>query len=712
MITKGYIYVRNHPEYERLGARKLGKASNIPDRDSQYATGEIIRGYFELVIEVPIEKMDNTERSIQKHFKHLNIKYDGGTEFYNKTIITLIEPYLDTIGLIYKKLSDQEVKDLTRCNRVKKTFKKINIKELINALRKPANNNQAHIWREREYQRKIINYCKRELFINNKIYIELPTGGGKSYIVYNLLNYLNSNFIVIISPRKIINSQNISQKYLQLLSNQYTVFDFSKDTNIDSFLQNNNPRILICCTQSMSKVCEKITDSNIKDIAIWFDEAHWGIEDRTDKLKNSNEESDSSSEYWLLNTTTIKYRIFTSASPNKQKILEYENIFGKVCSAITVKELIELKWLSPMNVYVYSDNITNVDNTKYIINDFIEKKRKFGFSFHNKQKNAFKLFYMHYIQYKNGDNHIRPYLLVSDNFTEIKEPLLSDITLDYNYRDIKDYENNEYSIGYVVAKYSMGYDFNKIDFICISDPKLSIKDIIQCIGRGIRPDQLGEYGTNRDKIIIISLPVYIDETENNKYQTIIEVLKYLLHTIEISYEEINFIERSPTTIKNSNSSSDNDYSGINVIKSLLLDLLKIDKANINSRISFDKIKKIVSDNNIRNKSEYYELCNKNDALPREPDITFKGKFKGWIDYLSIPTMFYDIDICKNKIAHYLEIYPEIKKDHLDMQEVCKKLCNIDSLFPPYDLWVEYYNIKSLGEIITIKSNKKMRGVVL
>jgi hypothetical protein len=39
----GYIYVRNHPSYE--DACKMGKSNNIPERDTQYATGEIKRGY-------------------------------------------------------------------------------------------------------------------------------------------------------------------------------------------------------------------------------------------------------------------------------------------------------------------------------------------------------------------------------------------------------------------------------------------------------------------------------------------------------------------------------------------------------------------------------------------------------------------------------------------------------------------------------------------
>jgi hypothetical protein len=138
--TTGYIYVRNHPSYDVYDACKMGKASNIPERDTQYATGEIKRGYFEAVFEIPIEKMGIVERLLQNEFCHLNIKYDAGTEFYNKKIITLIEPYLIKLKIIYKKLSKQEISDLVRCNRVRKTVKKINIQSLIHILKSKRTN--------------------------------------------------------------------------------------------------------------------------------------------------------------------------------------------------------------------------------------------------------------------------------------------------------------------------------------------------------------------------------------------------------------------------------------------------------------------------------------------------------------------------------------------------------------------------------------------
>lgn len=698
--TIGYIYIRNHSSYDVENVCKMGKTNNIPERDSQYATGEIKRGCFDNVYQVPIEKMGIVERLLQNEFSNLNIRYDGGTEFYNKEIINLIEPYLISLCIKYRKLSKQEISDLIRCNRVKKTIKKINIKSLISILKF----NKQYIWNEREYQRNIINYGKNELLSNNKLYIELPTGGGKSYIVYNLFEYLKSEFIIIVSPRKIINSQNISDKYLQILKDNYNIFNYSTDNNFDEYLRLSNKKIVICCTQSISKIYKKILSNKNTNIIVWFDEAHWGIEESSNNLYN-----DPNSQFWLSNNINIKYRIFTSASPNKEIISQNKNIFGELYSPIKVKKLIDLNWLSKIKPYVYNENKKNVNNINFIINDFSEQNKTFGFSFHNKQKNAFNLFYKHYNLYKSNKTQIKPFLLVSDNFNNIKEPKIQEIELEYNYRDIKIYELSIHSIGYVVAKYSMGYDFNKLDFMCLSDPKLSIQDIKQCIGRGIRPDELGENGSNRDKILNVSLPVYIDNNGDNKYEKIVEVLQYLINDIEIPFEEIEFKNRfysKNIRNKSNHNTGINEYDGINDVKSIFLNLLDLENKKCAKATTYEQAIKIIANKNIKCKESYYELCETDNRLSKEPEIVFKGQFTNWIEYLSIERVYYNLETCKNKVNEYLLSRPEIKKHYLDLSIVSNELCKLDKLFPPDGLWVEYYNVKDLRNIITITNNKK------
>ncbi len=530
-MEHGYIYIRNHPSYDLHNACKLGKTINIPDRDTQYSTGEIIRGKFTHVFQVKLSQLNLIDCLLKNKFKDYNVKYTGGTEFYSTNIINLIEPYFTNMNINFKKLTDEQIDNLTRTQRVKKIFKKINTKLLIDMLKNTDNN-----WSIREYQNNIINYSKNRLLEENKIYIELPTGGGKSFIVYNLLNFLQSNLIIIVSPRKIINSQNISDKYLQILTKKYLIHNLSENDSLDDFLNLNDNKIIICCTQSLNKIYNSILLYNLKNIAVWFDEAHWGVEDWTNNLTCE------ANKFWLQNNCNINYRIFTSASPNKLLVLNNENIFGKLYSPITVQELINLKWLAPITTCMYSENKANVENINYVLNTFTEKNRKYGFSFHNTQDSAFNLFYKHYTEYINEKTIIKPFLLIEKTYKANRI-----INLDYNYKNIKTYEESISSMGYVVAKYSMGYDFSNLDFLYLSDPKLSVQDIKQCIGRGIRSDQLGINGSNKEKKLIISIPIYLDVKDNLeqnyiKYSKIIEVLKYFLHNQEIIELETNLEE--------------------------------------------------------------------------------------------------------------------------------------------------------------------------
>lgn len=43
--NNGYIYIRYHHYYNNDNICKLGKTTNIYDRDTTYATSEYIRGY-------------------------------------------------------------------------------------------------------------------------------------------------------------------------------------------------------------------------------------------------------------------------------------------------------------------------------------------------------------------------------------------------------------------------------------------------------------------------------------------------------------------------------------------------------------------------------------------------------------------------------------------------------------------------------------------
>ena len=128
--------------------------------------------------------------------------------------------------------------------------------------------------------------------------------------------------------------------------------------------------------------------------------------------------------------------------------------------------------------------------------------------------------------------------------------------------------------------------------------------------------------------------------------------------------------------------------------------------------TYEKARKIIADKNIKSKESYYELCERDNRLTKEPEIVFNGHFTNWIEYLSIERVYYDLETCKSKVLEYFSTHPEIKRHHLDLSCISNKLSKLDSLFPPCDLWVEYYNVNDLRDIITITNQKKKMGVIL
>ena len=513
--NESYIYLKKLKEWEKMGNVKYGHTSckkNSPEKrlkDSheehinvpQYVTlfkiivkkGEYKLGYQEkdkifthIVSKLNyikgLENKFGIELPNMKEFNrknYLKINNPGGTEFMSNSqeCIELFRKVIivdfPKIGLTTEELDKEEVEKINRME-IEKNEEERKRKEEVERKRLAdllglSPTKQKNKYQKREYQIRAIKECIDRLEKRNKVYLELATGGGKSYIVYKIFGHFLPDNIVIFSPRKKINEQNCSKKYLSILNNKYKVFNCSERNDFDEFIkeccQQNKKMIIVACPQkSHEKVYNIIHDYNLNNISIWFDEAHHTIEKWVYKLE------DRYVDFFLQNTEKIKNRILTSASPNKKWVEQQIQIFGELYSPIKVKELISLKWLCPIIPHIFSLNKSNVDICNYNLDHFNKYKCKFGFSFHNIRESAFNLFQEHYKKFISGNTKILPFLLVGDDYKNYK---LNEIKLKYEYRSIKKYEKTPNSIGYVVQQYSIGYDFNKIDYIMFSDPKMS-----------------------------------------------------------------------------------------------------------------------------------------------------------------------------------------------------------------------------------------------
>jgi superfamily II DNA or RNA helicase len=591
--------------------------------------------------------------------KHL-VNNNGGTEFIYKDGLEILEQILliefNILGIEIKKINIDELQKIN-VSITSQTNNDFNSDFIIN-------DNE---YKLRDYQIEIINKSVEQLIQNKKLYLELATGAGKTVIAYSMFNILNPKTIIILTPRINICEQNISEKYKKILTNK------NYNNNINK-ISSNKYNILCYCIQSFKKVHAIIKNNKLTDILIWFDEAHWGIDGWAE---NSN--------FLLIDNEHIKYRLFTSASPDKHFIDRNRHVYGELYTPIKVSELMKEKWLCGIQVHIYEDIVEDVNNISlinFIIQKFHELNKTLGMNFNKDCNTATERFMVHYKLYKENKTDIKPFLLLNDEYIN---KLSISIDKDLLLTDINIFNVSTNAIGYVVAKYSMGYDNKNIDLLIFSDPKLSSKDIIQSIGRGTRPDQKGTEGKNQSKINDIILPVAINVLDDAyTYDKIKEVIKYLLIDLELDpYDRFTFINKNKTNKSTITAcvKEDNDEKIVD-IKSIVYNIYT---NNFNWTIV--QITRHLLNNDIHNYKDYLKYRNDNQYLnlPEELFRTFP-KFDFYNTYKLCP--YYNKEECIKAIEKYQRelIY---NKSLYNSSDKIKYLNKKDNKIPNECLWYFY-----------------------
>ena len=610
------------------------------------------------------------------------VNHSGGTEWFNRQFTTEeVQKKLVEGGYTNEVIDDPEIIEEsvieykkiyeTNIQNYKKRMKKLKEGRDRNKRSRQSIKDEKK-WFERQYQTDIVKLGINKLNELGKFYLELATGAGKTYIVFNILKNINPEIIFCLSPRLKINSQNISKKYKSILGDEYETFNLSHDKNFDEFIRKPGKKIIAGCITNHRRVYGIINEYNIDNSCIWFDEAHWGIEGWIDKGLNEVQD-------FLLNSDNIKYRIYTSASPNVEKVENNERIFGELFKEITVKQLIELKYLCNIKPFIFEVQEYNVNYCKTILEDFKNYNRTWGLSFHTSCMNAFNMFIKHYEDYKNQDTLIKPYLLVGESKEIKSDTRIGNIDLDYNYECFKSYERSENSIAYVVKKCDMGYDFENIDYISLTDKKMSYSDLIQCIGRGLRSDKKGDNGENKDKELYLMIPNYIDEDNSDNFDSIINVIQFLQNDIGLEWEDIPYKESiSANTSRSANGSE--DYDGKKIVKSKLMDAMRLRTVDWTTK----KLVVYCKNNYIHSIEEYHDFKEKHISLNLPDDLP--NDFNWCKTYRK--HNYYSKDECIEKIKDIMELQEDLEfmEDH---EELLEKLNDIDKKIPNYCLWSFY-----------------------
>lgn len=414
----GYIYIRSNEYWDIYDVYKLGKTTNILDRENNYITSEIKRGQYVMIIELDLNIMDNIEKNLQQYFNDLgfNIKFNAGIEFYKKEITKYIIPYLIKNKIDHKVLSDFEIKNLIR--KTRNTENKI-----IFPIYKPY-----------KLQEIIIDNAFNYFQNNNKGLLIIPCGVGKTLISLWITIKLNLQTIIIGVPNILLLNQWQKTLLNIFYDTPYMIVANGVNKNdIISFLEKNNKKCIIITTYASShkvvlatKKIKFIFDMKINDECHHLTSTSIELENLT---KTNIEMLKIPSKNQLSLTATIK-----QLDNNNNNIIsnDNENYFGKIIEKKSVL------WSIQNNIvcdYIIQTIITNEYNFDQLLN------------FNIKDDIDKRLFLSAYLSLKSiNDKHTHHLLIYSNNMINSQKIIkYIKLLLEYKYFTIDNLYYSNYN---------------------------------------------------------------------------------------------------------------------------------------------------------------------------------------------------------------------------------------------------------------------------
>lgn len=566
-----------------------------------------------------IEKkiLDYTEEYYNSDFSSEFRKITNEFTFmsYHNIIIDFLEKYKIEYKIYeeptFEKVENYESENINRCDELN------NIK--INPF----------ICKRDEIQTDYLDKIIINLNIDKRSLVIAPTGFGKTFIFYKLINNKNYKSIIVLSPRKILNKQNSDKKYTDILDHNFKIIIFNKSKKNKKIIKNkleNNERIIIyLCYQSSKKLYKLIKKYNI-DLIV-FDEAHF-----IQTWENMEEKYIK----YFIKSSYIKNRLFLTATPS-ENMLNNNEIFGKEINLIKVYELINYGILCNIETIIKKMNCNK--NNYHSLYSLIEKSiikynKKKGIIYTNTQDNAIQIYKLFNINKKE----IKAYIYVSKQVE-----LYNDLD-----NDINDFEENDQPCVIITCKkIDYGYDNLFIDFICFADPKQSYTDIKQIMGRGLRNNQK----LYPNKILHVLLPIYeADINIENEYGHIIEYLKYIIEEggQDLINDNFNGFDLSGNKKLRLQKNYDGDIIPLEICKLL----------STTSYHQYTRFIRFLKENNIYDERNYNLLQSKNNWMPLLCNIKKKYKKFGFRDIHPYNKSYYfEKKDCKDaiKIAHKILI---------------------------------------------------------
>ena len=576
-MSNHYLYIRYHESYKQYNAVKLGITTCIGSRDSSYATGEIKRGQFINVYELTnlskkypyslcTKPLEHLEKLLHIYLKNLkkHIYIDGGTEFFSNDIINLIHTYLESQGIEYTKLTNEEVARMIDEYRLNNFYEKLSssAKEWIQTqILKWLYKSRCGKLKPLPHQLAILDKILDFYRINSIGKLYWACGLGKALLALFITTQLNAASTLIGVPsvylqgqmkREIIrlfpyiNNQNQKQYILCVGGEDET--STTKPHIIKQFItkQNNlaTPRFIITTYDSCHIIAS--LETNYKFDFKIGDEAHHLV-------IHTNEDDLSAKSYIKFNDIQAHKSLFMTATP---KIINYkikptipdlqseyesssndkiiysmddETQFGKLIDSKSIKWAIDNHKITDFKVYVLYNTISEMrtiarqsmtqDNISKMIDD--KNMELFTSAFMTLKSLERHPELTHILIYTNTTENsdlVAKYILdiLEHQHINISKVSRADIYIkslhsnSVGCRFEKEVENfTKARIGIITCVYIFGegFDLPRLNGVAMAENMISPIRTTQC---ALRPNRLDK--NNPDKIAFIIIP-YLDREE-------------------------------------------------------------------------------------------------------------------------------------------------------------------------------------------------------
>ena len=676
------IYIRKNKHFNSYNACKLGRTFNIKDRESNYITCEIEKGYFSDVYKFISNDIKLIEEDLQENFKELNIYYKGsGKEFYDLSIVDKLELYLIYKKYNFIKLTKEEILEHTRTDRPKNNI----------------------IIKSNEYQNDILNNIVDFYNINNIGKLLWCCGLGKTIMSIFIVKKLNCNKILIVVPFNHLMKQ-FKEEILKIFPNESNILFLKNNYNkIIRFLNNNNnkPKFIISTYAS----CNLLNNDNINfDLKI-ADECHHlvGIQ-KTDKSYTIFHKIKSNKTLFM--TATEKNVINKN---NNIYSMDDEKIFGKLIDFKSVKWSIENKkitdyyvlivrnTINEITIIIKSLNIEEEVNINLLLCAYICLKSIYD----NKELT-------HVIIYTNTTKNadlVKKYIdiIIDKKIIILNKCDLYNNSLHSNQFDNKNilqneidlFKNSKYGIISSVYIFGEGTNLPFLNGVCFAENMESDIRIIQC---ALRPNRL-DYN-NPNKISYVIIP-YIDNDDNNqKCKKIIGKLRNVDENIEC---KIKLLDN--TYNKNKNKKEKIENNDIIYTENLEeLEKIKLRLKHSKTLLSdcsdelneYNLVKLYNKSLNIKSKEEYIKNKNIHEFYIENAEEYFTKNcvWTNWYDFIGYETKEFIktkeewIKFCKEKSIKSLKDYDKLCDEYKEIpknpSEYYKNFTNISNELKIYN----------------------------